>query len=227
VNRKALIAWLLCQAGACSAAAVAVPAATDDAANAGVAHAPSVADASAARERAIERARTALRAAGFDPAAMTLTSARAVTWPDSSLGCRRPGIQYLMVQSAGYRVAFSATPGDYEVHVAGARAIVCVAGRSGLTRLGRPLAPVRNLDLMTRRATEMLAGLIHASAAQIRVLRVDPQVWPDTALGCASTSAPVPGRISGFRIVLAHAQREYAFNTDLHRVIACPPIDVQ
>jgi hypothetical protein len=80
---------------------------------------------------------------------------------------------------------------------------------------------------MTQRAREMLAAAVHAPAEQINVVGFEPQVWPNTGLGCPSTVQPVPGRVSGFRIRLEHAGREYTFNTDLHRVIACPAIDAE
>lgn len=227
MNRKALIGWLLLQAAACTAAPADPQPAGSDVPRSGSAHDTRAADSSSERDAAIERARAALRAAGVDPSAMTLKSAQPITWPDSSLGCRRPGIQYLPVQGAGYRIELDGAAGNYVVHVAGKRAIVCAAASGGLTPLGRPLAPLRNIDVMTQRAKEMLAGTIHAPAAQIRVVRLDPQVWADTGLGCPSQSPPVAGRVTGFSIVLEHQGRAYTFNTDLHRVLACPPIDTQ
>jgi hypothetical protein len=73
----------------------------------------------------------------------------------------------------------------------------------------------------------MLSAVVHAPAEQINVVGFEPQVWPDTGLGCPSPAQSVPGRVSGFRIKLEHGGREYTFNTDLHRVIACPAIDAE
>ena len=80
---------------------------------------------------------------------------------------------------------------------------------------------------MTQRAKQMLAAVVHAPEEQINTVGFEPQVWADTGLGCPTPNAPVPGRVSGFKIKLEHAGREYTFNTDLHRVIACPAIEVE
>jgi len=174
------------------------------------------------RNLAIDRARETLRATGVDPSPLTLTRAEPVTWPDSSLGCPQPGIQYLQVLTSGYRIGFHGAQADYDVHVASSQSIVC----TGTARLSRPLVPLRGIDLMTQRARQMLSAVVHVPAEQINVVGFEPQVWSDTGLGCPSP-APVPGRVSGFRIKLEHGGREYTFNTDLHRVIACPAIDAE
>ncbi|HEX7416921.1 MAG TPA: hypothetical protein VF315_02610, partial [Steroidobacteraceae bacterium] len=181
MHRKALISWLLLLPGVCGTADADAPPSLVPPSDAAP-HAPAV-DSTAARELAIARARAALRAAGMDPAAMTLTSVRPVIWPDSSLGCRRPGIQYLPVQSPGYRVEFHDALGAYVAHVGGKRAILCPTSSGPGAPLQRPLAPLRDVDVMTARAKQMLADLLHVPAAQIRVVSLDPQVWPDTSLG--------------------------------------------
>lgn len=176
------------------------------------------------RDRAVARAREALRAAGVDPSPLTTKGVEPVTWPDSSLGCRQPGIQYLQVLTPGYRIEFQGAQGNYLVHVAANRAIVCTGKAGAGSSLKRPLVPLRGIELMTQRAKEMLVTAVHAPAEQIRVVGFEPQVWPDTGLGCPAASS-VPGRVSGFRIILEDRGREYTFNTDLHRVIACPAIE--
>ena len=92
------------------------------------------------RDLAIARARETLRSAGVDPSLLTVTSAEPVTWPDSSLGCPQPGIQYLQVLTPGYRVELHGAQGDYLVHVAGKQSIVCTgkagAGGSGCVATG-------------------------------------------------------------------------------------------
>jgi hypothetical protein len=179
------------------------------------------------RDLAITRAREILRTAGVDSSLLTVTRAEPVTWHDSSLGCPQPGIQYLQVLTPGYQVELHGAQENYLVHVAANRSVVC-SGKAGAgARLARPLTPLRGIDLMTQRARQMLAAAVHTPAEQINVVGFEPQVWPDTGLGCPSPAPPVPGRVSGFRIRLEHSGREYTFNTDLHRVIACPAIDAE
>jgi hypothetical protein len=179
------------------------------------------------RNLAIDRARETLRTTGVDPSSLTVTRAEPITWPDSSLGCPQPGIQYLQVLTPGYRIEFHGAQGNYFVHVAANQSIVCTGETGSGTRLTRPIVPLRGIDLMTQRAREMLAAAVHAPAGEINVVGFEPQVWPDTGLGCPSSTQAVPGRVSGFKIKLEHAGREYTFNTDLHRVIACPAIDAE
>ncbi|MFL6606256.1 MAG: hypothetical protein ACJ8R9_33700 [Steroidobacteraceae bacterium] len=189
--------------------------------------APQKADAAEKRDLAVAQARETLRTAGVDPSPLTVASVQPVTWRDSSLGCRQPGIQYLQVLTPGYKIELHGAQGNYVVHVAGNQAIVCT-GKSGAgSRLTRPLVPMRGMELMTQRARQMLAAAVHAPEEQINVAGFEPQVWPDTGLGCPAPNQSVAGRVSGFKIRLEHGGREYTFNTDLHRVIACPAIEAE
>jgi hypothetical protein len=179
------------------------------------------------RNLAVAQARQTLQTAGVDSSQLTVARVQPVTWHDSSLGCPQSGIQYLQVLTPGYQIELHSAQGNYVVHVAGHQATVCT-GKSGAgSRLTRPLVPVRGIDLMTQRARQMLAALVHAPEEQINVVGFEPQVWPDTGLGCPAPNPAVPGRVSGFRIKLEHGGREYTFNTDLHRVIACPAIEAE
>jgi hypothetical protein len=182
------------------------------------------------RNLAIAQARETLQTAGVDPSQLTVTRVQPMTWRNSSLGCPHTGIQYLQVLTPGYRIEFHGSqekgaPVPYAVHVAGNRAIICTAGTG--SRLTRPLVPLRGIGLMTQRARQMLAAVVHAPDEQINVVGFEPRVWPDTGLGCPAPIQSVPGRVSGFEIKLEHGGREYTFNTDLHRVIACPAIEAE
>jgi hypothetical protein len=226
LSRTSLVGWLLLQGGPFLALAC-VPhvgsAAPGGDHTADASQEPAVEK----RKLAIVRAREFLRTAGVDPSLLTVTSAEPVTWPDSSLGCAQPGIQYLQMLTPGYRIELHGAQGDYVVHVAGNRSILCTGKAGAPSRPTRPLVPLRGIDLMTQRARQMLTAVVRAPAEQIRVVGFEPQVWPDTGLGCPAPDQSVPGRVSGFRIVLEHGGREYTFNTDLHRVIACPAIDAE
>lgn len=52
--------------------------------------------------------------AGVEDRAISLVSAEAVTWNDSSLGCPQPGIGYMQVIIEGYRVILQAGGVDYD-----------------------------------------------------------------------------------------------------------------
>lgn len=225
-RRTCLVGWLVLQSGVSLPSAFAEQGAGMSPGGHGVKAVQQ--SGSNKRDLAIVRAREALRAAGVDPSALTVTGAEQVTWPDSSLGCPQAGIQYLQVLTAGYRVELAGAQEKYVVHVAGNRSVVCTGPGGTGSGLKRPIVPVRGIDVMTQRARQMLAAVVHAPAQEIHVAGIEPQVWSDTGLGCPSSAdQSVPGRVSGFKIMLEHGGRAYSFNTDLHRVIACPAIDAE
>ena len=52
-------------------------------------------------------------------ASLTLVDQESVRWPDSSLGCPKPGYKYAKAIIPGYRFTFSYEGKQYEVHTAG------------------------------------------------------------------------------------------------------------
>lgn len=52
-----------------------------------------------------------------------LIEAKAVVWPDSSLGCPQPGMQYLQVPEDGAFVILQAEELNYEYHTGGSRGL--------------------------------------------------------------------------------------------------------
>ena len=53
---------------------------------------------------------------GIEPDAVTVVDARAVTWPDGSLGCPEPGMMYTQVLVDGTLVVLEAGGRRYEYH---------------------------------------------------------------------------------------------------------------
>lgn len=53
---------------------------------------------------------------GVDESAITVVEEREVTWPDSSLGCPEPGVQYLQRLTNGVLVVLEAQGRRYEYH---------------------------------------------------------------------------------------------------------------
>jgi hypothetical protein len=54
-----------------------------------------------------------------------LTRAEAVEWPDSSLGCPKPGFMYSQVVTSGYLIVLEANGKQYEYHADRRRAFLC------------------------------------------------------------------------------------------------------
>jgi hypothetical protein len=90
------------------------------------------ADEKAARERAAERARAHLAKVLDVPSEqIAVESAKAATWPDASLGCPEPDHMYAQVVTDGYQVVLRIEDDTHEVHVAGARAVLCKKKQAG------------------------------------------------------------------------------------------------
>ncbi len=61
---------------------------------------------------------------GLTPEAIRLVSAEAVEWPDTSLGCPRPGMMYAQVITPGFLVVLEAGGRTYEYHTDTGRFVV-------------------------------------------------------------------------------------------------------
>ena len=76
------------------------------------------------RGRDVERAIADLvERAGVDADAITVVAAENVTWRDSSIGCPRPGMQYMQVVTDGVRIILEADGQRYEYHAGGRRPV--------------------------------------------------------------------------------------------------------
>jgi hypothetical protein len=73
----------------------------------------------------------AARGQGVDTGSITVVKAEAVTWPDGSLGCPKPGMAYTQALVPGYRIRLRAkgTLLDYHASDRG-KLVLCPAGRS-------------------------------------------------------------------------------------------------
>lgn len=82
---------------------------------------------SSARGRAVAVARRKIaRHTGISAASLKLVSVRPKTWPDSSLGCPRPGTMYSQIVTPGYIVVLKSKGTRYEVHTGrGTQATIC------------------------------------------------------------------------------------------------------
>jgi len=80
----------------------------------------------------VQSARTdAAQRLGLPAASFELVSAQAVTWPDGSLGCPKPGMQYTQTLVPGYRIQVRAKGQLFDYHASRSGALVlCPASRS-------------------------------------------------------------------------------------------------
>lgn len=73
---------------------------------------------------ALAKADLALRI-GIDQEQIAVVSVKAVTWPDTGLGCPEPGMFYAQVLTPGYRILLSHAGVQYTYHSDQARVVYC------------------------------------------------------------------------------------------------------
>ncbi len=72
---------------------------------------------------------TLARELSCTPAELSVTDVRPITWPDSSLGCPRPGTMYMQMLTPGYQIRFARAGQQYIVHTdRGHHAVYCPGG---------------------------------------------------------------------------------------------------
>lgn len=177
-------------------------------------------------DEAIMRAKQLLsRELGISEQEIDLQRLEPRTWPDASMGCRKPGALAATVVTEGHAVTLKAHGREYRVHVSDNAAVLC--DQPAVARKDRErVSYARGLDAAIAAARTDLAQRIGADAATIRVIGMRPQRWGDSGLGC-----PEPGEqvhkdtVNGYKLSLKHDQRVYTYHTDLKTVRACPPID--
>jgi len=182
---------------------------------------------------AVERARDALAKKGI-ARDLELISSRPAQWADASLGCPRPGIQYLQVITHGHALRFTGDGRTYEVHVAGDTAVVCSPRATGVPKQVGRAVRVPVLRALVDKARADLATRLGISVEQIRLRDFAPVTWPDANLGCGASGSDAskavePGTgVQGFRLFLtAGGDQLYTYHTDSTLAIPCPPIEAE
>lgn len=79
------------------------------------------------RAKAVQLAkRKVARKTGVRPRKIKLISAKAEQWPNSALGCPKPGKMYSQIVTPGFRIVLKAKGHRYEVHTGRAdQAVIC------------------------------------------------------------------------------------------------------
>jgi hypothetical protein len=157
---------------------------------------------------------------GIAPDEIAVLSVEPVDWPDSSLGCPQPGMNYLTVVTPGYRIELEASGRTYEYHVAGERAVFCQNAQPSSE--GEAATEAAAEQQAINAAASDLARQLGVAAQEIQLVAVEAVQWPDASLGC-----PEPGMsyaqmiVPGYRIVLTAKGHEYEYHADLTRAIPC------
>jgi hypothetical protein len=137
-------------------------------------------------------------------------------WPDAALGCPVAGRQYAQVVTDGLRVRLTAAGRDYEVHVAGAQAVLCPDGAGP----AKPEAGARAMETAraaqaARRELARRLGLALGDVKLARVREIDAKVGD----GCLP-----PGDPSGraYDVQVTAGGRAYHYRARSGQAVSCP-----
>lgn len=183
-----------------------------------------------AQQQAIDTARTTLAGhTGIPAEHIELLQVHAQTWPDASLGCPQPDQMYAQVVTEGHVVVLKAGNRSYPVHVASGHAVVCESMPGTPRPARREYAISRaSLEAMEIQARQDLAGKLGIEPRAVHQIFTEQHDWPDQRLGCPHLDEPEQAQPArGFVIGLEVDARLYRYHTDLERVFACPPIEME
>lgn len=162
----------------------------------------------------------------INPANIKVIHVSDMNWPNSSLGCPQPGIQYLQMITRGSLVLLQANRKAYRVHIGNNRAIICDKPMKRGLSLGKKTAVGSTIQRVIQSARQDLAKKLGVAIAEIFVIKVESQTWPNSSLGCPDHGQDyAPNIISGYRITMDYKGQEYRYHTDQQKVIPCPPIE--
>jgi hypothetical protein len=146
-------------------------------------------------------------------------------WPDSSLGCAKPGQSYLTVITPGRQVLLAWAGQSFDVRVADSgRVVVCSA--PGVRSLrGTPMAFSKNtLGSAQQVARADLASNLGIPEEDVSFVKVRRRSFPDNTLGCPGTvDTVIDAPVSAYVFTLSARGTVYTYHSDLERTFACPP----
>jgi hypothetical protein len=153
------------------------------------------------------------------PEAIELVSVQAVEWPDGSMGCPKPGMNYLMVVTPGYLVILQSGGKIYQYP----------GNEQAVSYCENPQPPLSSepgsgevLSRLVQTAKDDLAQRLSLEAESIQVVKAEAVQWPDASLGC-----PKPGMMyaqvvtPGYQIVLSAGGAGYDYHASALEVFLC------
>lgn len=132
------------------------------------------AETSVSQPQAAELARQTLaKQANLPIKNLSVDSAEPVQWPDSSLGCPQPGMNYMQMITPGYRVSVLDTSNGktYSVHIGAGRAIVCDKSANKGARAEKNLRFGKRWQ-QSQEAQKLLAARLSVEQSKIRIVGV-------------------------------------------------------
>ena len=124
-------------------------------------------------------------------------------WPNSALGCPKPGLAYMQAVIPGYLALLKHDNRQYRVHIGNSRGIVCQPETVSL-KLDQLI-----LDGIKQKAINDFAQKFDANPDEVNVIEVEEIVWRDSNFECPSNNAhAIKRQIRGYRLIVVHDDRE-------------------
>lgn len=150
---------------------------------------------------------------------------RAVDWPNSSIGCPKPGVAYLDVITPGHKITLRAGGQIYVAHEAKGRAFICHQSKA-LGGVTPQLELVFGQQMLV--AQKDLAARLGVATTEIRAVSGEERAWESAALDCPEPDVTYPAvKVAGWVLTLRHGKRDFTYHTDLRRTIPCPAIELR
>lgn len=154
-------------------------------------------------------------------------------WPDASIGCPSPGINYPQVIIPGYYAKLENEGILYNVHIGKKRAFVCT--KSKKAHRGPPVKlKTLQIEVMSNRVQEDLAKKLSMPIDKVKIISIKSVTWPDENLGCPAhiqskkTKKDIKKNVRGYGMIVEAEGRRYTYHTDRKdRFVACPPIETE
>ncbi len=138
---------------------------------------------------------------------------RSIQWPDSSLGCPEPGVEYLQKVIPGYLVSFTSDEKIYSVNIGDNTAIICDRVIDFLAERKKRAESVISAH---KAARFDLAEKLMVDPEIIKVVKIKIETWPDSSLGCPVAGKKYPEEpVEGLIINMTCRDRDYEYRIAL------------
>jgi len=153
-----------------------------------------------------------------------VVEAKAVVWPDGSLGCPQPDMVYPQVLQDGFLIVLRSNNQLYEYHGGGDSTIfLCETATADPDALQPAAAPITatqtvSITLPTNpivvQAMKDLGRRLAIRLEQIQVVKAEAVTWPDAGMGCPQSGmAYTQVQQDGMLIVLAVDGTTYNYHS--------------